>query len=165
MKILLLQLPLQGHDFFFSHENIPLASAYLQVIATQEGMDAELLPSPLMSYGSDQAILQFLLDAQPDLIGMSCYLWNVERSLYLARQLKKHLPSCTIVLGGSEISPENDFLLRHRDFDIGVVGEGEETWKRLLQTLPRVPEIPGVLLPKEDGQWHFSGNPLHPPFH
>jgi hypothetical protein len=35
MKVLLLQLPLQGHDFFFSHENIPLASAYLQAIAAQ----------------------------------------------------------------------------------------------------------------------------------
>jgi len=93
MKLFLLQLPLQGHDFFFSHENIPLASAYLQVIARQQGIDAELLPSHLMSYGSDQAILQFLLDAHPDLVGMSCYQWNLERSLFLAKQLKRHLPS------------------------------------------------------------------------
>lgn len=82
MKLLLLQLPLQSHDFFFSRENVPLASAYLQVIARQQGIQAELLPSPLMSYGSDQAILQFLLDAQPDLVGLSCYQWNMERSLF-----------------------------------------------------------------------------------
>ena len=160
MKVLLLQLPLQGHDFFFSHENIPLASAYLQLIAAQQGMDAAMLPSHLMSYGSDQAILQFLLDAQPDLVGMSCYQWNLERSLFLAKQLKRHLPSCTVVMGGPEITPDNQFLLRHKDFDMGVAGEGEETWKLLLQSFPRIPHVQGLLLPKENGQWHFSGNRL-----
>jgi hypothetical protein len=160
MKVFLLQLPLQGHDFFFSHENIPLASAYLLEIAAQQGMDAVLVPSLLMSYGSDQAILHFLLDAQTDLVGMSCYQWNLERSLFLAKQLKRYLPSCTIVMGGPEISPDNKFLLRHKDFDIGVVGEGEETWKSLLQSFPHIPDVQGLLLPKEDGQWHFSGNRL-----
>jgi hypothetical protein len=163
MKILLLQLPLQGHDFFFSHENIPLASVYLKGIAQQGGMDAELLPGPLMSYGSDQAILRFLLDAQPHLIGMSCYQWNVERSLYLAKQLRQRLPDCTIVMGGPEISPENNFLLRHKDFDLGVVGEGEETWKLLLRSFPKIIDVPGLLLPQEDGKWHFSGYPLRSP--
>jgi len=157
MKVILLQLPLQGHDFFFSHENIPLAAAYLQVIASHRGVDAELLPNHLMSYGSDQAILQFLLDAQPDLVGISCYEWNVERSLSLANQLKALLPSCTIVLGGPEITPDNDFLLRYRDFDIGVVGEGEEVWKILLQSFPDRPQSPGLLLPGKNGQWHFTG--------
>jgi hypothetical protein len=157
MKVILLQLPLQGHDFFFSQENIPLATAYLQVIASRQGADTELLPNHLMSYGSDQAILNFLVDAQPDLVGMSCYEWNVERSLYLAKQLKALLPSCTIVLGGPEITPDNDFLLRYRDFDIGVVGEGEDVWKILLQSFPDVPQTPGYLLPRENGQWYFTG--------
>ena len=58
MKVLLLQLPIQTHDFFFSNENIPLAPAYLQIIASDLGVDAELLPSHLMRYGSDQAILR-----------------------------------------------------------------------------------------------------------
>ncbi len=157
MKLFLLQLPIQGHDFFYSRENIPLAASYLQRIAEAEGMNAELLPNPLMSYGNDQAILRVLVDSQPDLVGMSCYLWNVERSLFLARQLKHHLPSCKIVLGGPEINPDNEFLLRHKDFDIGVVGEGEEAWKVLLQSHPEVPRIPGVLAKEEDGEWHFSG--------
>jgi len=160
MKLFLLQLPVQGNDFFFSKENIPLAASYLQLIAEAQGIDAELLPNPLMSYGSDQAILRFLLDSHPDMVAMSCYLWNVERSLFLARQLKRHLPSCKIVLGGPEINPDNQFLLRHKDFDIGVVGEGEEAWKVLLQTHLEIPRIPGILLKGEDGEWHFSGTKL-----
>jgi hypothetical protein len=158
MKVLLLQLPLQSHDFFFSHENIPLASVYLQVVARHQGIDAELLPSHLMSYGSDQPILQFLLDAHPDLVGMSCYQWNVERSLYLAGQIKHHLPSCTIVMGGPEITPENSFLFHHKGFDMGVVGEGEKIWDILLRSLPKIPPIPGLMLRGGDGHWHYNGN-------
>jgi hypothetical protein len=157
MKLFLLQLPIQGHDFFYSKENIPLAASYLQWIAEAQGIDAELLPNPLMSYGNDQAILRFLVDSQPDMVGMSCYLWNVERSLFLARQLKDRLPSCRIVMGGPEINPDNKFLLRHEDFDIGVVGEGEEAWKVILQSYPETPRIQGMLLKGEDGEWHFSG--------
>jgi len=59
MKLFLLQLPIQGHDFFFSNENIPLAASYLRWIAEAHGIDAKLLPNFLMSYGSDQAILRF----------------------------------------------------------------------------------------------------------
>jgi radical SAM superfamily enzyme YgiQ (UPF0313 family) len=162
MKVLLLQLPIQGHDFFFSNENIPLAASYLQSIAEAQGIHVELLPNPLMSFGSDQAILRFLIDAQPDLVAMSCYLWNVERSLFLARQLKRYLPTCRIVIGGPEVNPDNEFLLRHKDFDVGVVGEGEEAWKVLLQSHPKIPRIPGLFLKEKDGEWHFSGKRFPP---
>ena len=157
MKALLLQLPIQGHDFFFSNENIPLAAADLKAVAPRGDIDVEMVPRPIMSYGSDQAILRFLTDARPVLVGMSCYQWNIERSLFLARELKRKLPSCIIVLGGPEITPDNDFLLQHGDFDVGVVGEGEAVWESLLRSFPHVPKLPGLLLKEENGPWYFTG--------
>ena len=157
MKIILIQLPLQGSDFFYSNENIPLAPACLQAVAEGQGRDVVLLPQDLMSYGSDQAILRFLLDVKPDVVGMSCYLWNLERSLFLARQLHRELPMCTVVLGGPEITPHNEFLLSHNEFDVGVVGQGEHVWNTLLKSFPHVPDIPGLLKKGEHGQWYFTG--------
>ena len=157
MKIILLQLPLQGHDFFYSRENIPLAAAYLQTIAASEGLDCELLPEPLMSYGSDQAILRYLMEARPDIVGMSCYEWNVERSLFMAQQLRQQYPECRVALGGPEITPKNSFLLDHPDFDAGIVGEGEAVWKQLLRAFPDIPDTPGLLLPVANGHWRYTG--------
>jgi radical SAM superfamily enzyme YgiQ (UPF0313 family) len=164
MKIILMQLPLQGSDFFYSNENIPLAAACLKAVAVGQGKDVVLLPQHLMSYGSDQAILRFLLDVKPDLVGMSCYLWNLERSLFLAQQLHRELPMCTVALGGPEITPHNEFLLSHNEFDVGVVGQGERVWDTLLQAFPHVPDIPGLLRRGERGQWHFSGTNEKEPF-
>ena len=157
MNIILVQLPLQGPDFFYSNENIPLAPACLRAVAIGQSKDVVLLPQHLMSYGSDQAILRFLLDAKPDVVGMSCYLWNLERGLFLARQLHHELPMCTVVLGGPEITPHNEFLLSHNEFDVGVVGQGERAWNDLLQAFPQVPDIPGLLKRREHGQWYFTG--------
>jgi radical SAM superfamily enzyme YgiQ (UPF0313 family) len=164
MKIILMQLPLQGSDFFYSNENIPLAAACLKAVAVGQGKDVVLLPQHLMSYGGDQAILRFLLDVKPDLVGMSCYLWNLERSLFLAQQLHRELPMCTVALGGPEITPHNEFLLSHNEFDVGVVGQGERVWDTLLQAFPHVSDIPGLLRRGERGQWHFSGTNEKEPF-
>jgi radical SAM superfamily enzyme YgiQ (UPF0313 family) len=158
MKILLLQLPIQTHDFFFSNENIPLASAYLQAIALEQGVDVVILPRQVMCYGSDRAILKSILNAKPDIVGMSCYLWNVERSLFLAEQIKHQLPACRVVLGGPEITPDNGFLLQRGEFDIGVVGEAEEVWKHLLQSFPNISKISGLLIPEKGGEYHFTGS-------
>jgi len=38
------------------------------------------------------------------------------------RQLHRELPMSTVVLGGPEITPHNEFLLSHGEFDVGVVG-------------------------------------------
>ncbi len=158
LKVILIQLPLQGHDFFYSNENIPIASAYLRTIAKEEGIEAEILPSQLMSYGSDQAILKYIINERPDIIGMSCYEWNVERSLFLSKKIKEIYPSCLIVIGGPEVTPENDFLLERGGFDAGIVGEGEGIWRIILKSFPRIPQYPGIILKDKDGSWHFNGN-------
>jgi radical SAM superfamily enzyme YgiQ (UPF0313 family) len=162
-KAVLLQLPVQGHDFFFSRENIPLAAACLAAVGRSLGAEVEILPQALMSYGSDQTILRALVEARPAVVGFSCYLWNTERSLFLGRRLKETLPGCLIVVGGPEVTPENDFLLRQGGFDVGVVGEGEKAWESILQAFPGQSEGPGLLLPGGRGRYRFTGvAPLSP---
>lgn len=157
VKIILLQLPIQGHDLYFSRENIPLAVSYLKAIANKLGIEAEILPDHIMSYGCDQSIIRSIVDFKPDIIGMSCYLWNIERTLFISKEIKKYLPQTTIILGGPEVTPDNRFLLSHDDFDIGVVGEGEWIWKVILQSYPEIPKIPGLLIKDELKGWHFTG--------
>lgn len=67
----------------------------------------------------------------PDVIGLSCYIWNIDDTLRLARMLRKMLPGSTIVLGGPEVSfggeyPEADYVIN---------GAGELALSRLLRQL------------------------------
>lgn len=67
-----------------------------------------------------------------DLVCFSCYIWNIEKILYLAENLKKAKPQIKIVLGGPEVSFDREELLEQYSFiDVIIIGEGEQAFKKL----------------------------------
>ena len=68
---------------------------------------------------------------EPDVVALSCYMWNTKRTLYLAKLIKEKYPNCKILAGGPDIY-DNNFLYEYPWLDILVYGEGEETFKEYL---------------------------------
>jgi radical SAM superfamily enzyme YgiQ (UPF0313 family) len=168
-KVLLLQLPVQSHDYEYSKENIPLALGYLKGFADRflKRTDIEILPQEVVNLGGDEALLKRIEDASPDVVCFGCALWNIERTLYLCRELKARLPRTLLVLGGPEITTENPYLLTSGHFHVGVVGEGEETFRDLLLRIEQsgrdFKDIPGLFY-KEGNRWASgSARPLIDP--
>ncbi|MFC0189186.1 B12-binding domain-containing radical SAM protein [Fictibacillus aquaticus] len=90
-------------------------------------------------------IVTDLYSKNPDVIGFSCYIWNIEETINVIEMLKKIKPELTIVLGGPEVSYDVAYWLdRVQDADYIVVNEGEETFKHLLQTLRDKTELKKV---------------------
>ncbi|MBU8904977.1 B12-binding domain-containing radical SAM protein [Desertibacillus haloalkaliphilus] len=88
------------------------------------------IKDPAMNVVSD------LYSKDPDVIGFSCYIWNIEETIEIVKMLKKVKPEVKIVLGGPEVSYDvKDWLERIPEADYIVVGEGEETFKQLLEEL------------------------------
>jgi len=79
VKIALVQLPLQSHDYVYSLENVPLAAGYLASHLSCAGNRAEvaICPPEVVNLGGDAAIMRWLEDVHPVIVGFSCYLWNV----------------------------------------------------------------------------------------
>ncbi len=81
-----------------------------------------------------EEIFQSIYEKQPEAIGFSCYLWNIEYVMAIACDLKKILPETTLFLGGPEVSyhPE-ELLCQHPFLDFVIVGEGEQTFREWLE--------------------------------
>lgn len=61
-----------------------------------------------------------------DIYAFSVYIWNRSEQLLAAETIKKLIPSCTIVLGGPEVSFEDeDFFENNPYVDYVIRGEGE----------------------------------------
>ncbi len=75
------------------------------------------------------------MDRSPGIVGFSCYLWNIDRTLWIAAQVKRHCPDIVIVLGGPEITNDNAWVLESGVVDYAVVGEGEQTFSELLDSM------------------------------
>lgn len=87
-----------------------------------------------------------LLASEPDIIGISVYIWNVEKSEKLAAILKEKKPNLIIILGGPEVTYEPEFFLKHWNIDYVVSGEGEFVLGDLLTAIEynQSKEIEGV---------------------
>ena len=81
-------------------------------------------------------ILSDIYNEQPAIVGLACYIWNMDMTLKLAGLLKKVLPKVIIVLGGPEVTYDPaDIMEQHSSVDYVVQGEGEETLQKLLVAL------------------------------
>ncbi len=115
-------------------------------------------------------ILADIYKRKPDIIGFSCYIWNIELVKILLPEVHKLLPETELWLGGPEVSFECYKLLREYPFIRGImVGEGEETFLSLLRYYLKeescaLKDIPGLALPEGyTGQREpidFSGVPF-----
>ena len=68
----------------------------------------------------------------PDVICVSCYIWNLSFVKELMADLIKILPGADFWAGGPEVSYDAEkFLTENSEFKGVMVGEGEETFKEL----------------------------------
>lgn len=110
-----------------------LALRYLKAYAGDE-FDVQIaeftIKDPAMSIAMD------LFARKPDVIGFSCYIWNIEETIVVIDMLRKILPESKIVLGGPEVSYDTEYWMnRLPDVDFIVMGEGEETFRDLLRQI------------------------------
>ena len=112
----------------YIHTN--LALRYLKAYAAPEynvKIVEYTIKDPVMNIVTD------LYNHKPDIIGFSCYIWNMEEIKKVITILKKINPNIYIVLGGPEVTYDPFFWLRDiPGADFIVIGEGEATFKNLI---------------------------------
>ncbi|RND01318.1 B12-binding domain-containing radical SAM protein [Lysinibacillus halotolerans] len=93
-------------------------------------------------------IVSDLYQYKPDVVGFSCYIWNIEETIRVIRMLKTVSPQTKIVLGGPEVSYDvHDWIRRLPEVDFIVMGEGEVSFKQLLKYFNgeiAIEDVPGI---------------------
>ena len=78
-------------------------------------------------------MLTRILVTQPRVVGFSCCVWSVRKSVIVARLLKRVAPGVKVVFGGQEVTRATaGFMAQHPCIDVTVDGEGEATFAELL---------------------------------
>jgi radical SAM superfamily enzyme YgiQ (UPF0313 family) len=83
-----------------------------------------------------EALADELAAAEPDVVGLSVYLWNLGAMRRLAAALKVRRPAVKVVIGGAEPSSRpGPVLAGMPGADWAVFGEGEEAFGEVLEAL------------------------------
>lgn len=115
-------------DSRFIHTNIALR--YLKEFTKDLNYDCLIreytIQSPIMD------MLDDILDDEPDMVGFSAYIWNVDQVTRIAHLIRLARPEIRLLFGGPEVSwnPEESLMNLHGDYV--VAGEGEETYRELI---------------------------------
>lgn len=148
-KIQFLQLPVPPPSYYAATGNVPLAAASL-ASCLESKEDPVLGVSPYVvspedtdSLG-DRELIDRIAKEGPDFLGLSLYLWNTERSLYIAREVKKRNPETTILIGGPEVNEDNPYVLGEEGYDIAVSGEAEHSFRSLMRALLSKSSLEGL---------------------
>lgn len=77
-------------------------------------------------------ILKEIYKKKPDVLCLSCYIWNLRYIQEIISEIHKLLPNLPIWVGGPEVSYETEAFLKEFPMVTGVmIGEGEETFREL----------------------------------
>jgi len=98
----------------------PLGLGYLAAYLKQNGISVQIVDCTFMK--QDEALKQ-VIDSKPKIIGIQSMYSMREKSLELAQLLKPHCE--LLVAGGALPTIEPEAFLKN--FDLAVVGEGEQT--------------------------------------
>lgn len=113
----------------YIHTN--LAVRYLQQACKGCGTLAECMAFSLQD--QVRMMCEAILLRKPDMVGFSCYIWNIEIIQKIIQTLKVVAPDMPILLGGPEVSynPFDTLEMVHADYVL--CGECEETLPQFLQ--------------------------------
>ncbi len=123
MKILLV-----GINAKYIHPALAIYQLKLNCHATVETMEFNIKENPFDIY-------QKITCKEYNLIGFSCYLWNILIVKALCHLIKTNHPSTKILLGGPEVSYDASYFLTNYPVDYIIRGEGELAFSALINHL------------------------------
>lgn len=73
------------------------------------------------SYAKDEeTIIQQIINQNPDVIGISCYMWNDKLTLHIVEEVKRRIPNVKIIAGGPALYYEHNtsWFVKHWFIDV-----------------------------------------------
>ena len=134
MKILLVAL---NSKYIHSNPAVYSLKAYADEILRQCCDPDEMPGIEIAEYTVNQPLNRTMADIYrktPDLLFISCYIWNREEAEMLAADMGKIRPELDIWLGGPEVSFDAEEVLERLPAVKGVIrGEGEKAFARIVR--------------------------------
>ena len=136
----------------------PLGLCYLASILGVEGFEVNIIDAQALRLNQDETA-KMIMGIRPRYLGISASTMAINSASKLADQIKELNQDIKIIVGGCHVSARPvETLLEFDSFDIGVAGEGEDTFKELLLALNNNTDISCIdgIARREDGAVYVS---------
>lgn len=144
MKLVLIRPPRPISDAAFISLQFPLNLAYIATFLQQKGYAVEIWDYEVERFSED-GLCKRISKSKPNLIGITCLTPTIIAAHKIASIIKKASSNILIVVGGPHpTAMPAETLHEFNNFDIIVIGEGEETLWEILRYIEEKRPIIGI---------------------
>lgn len=161
MKLLLINPPLFLKEEERSaiervrNSNWPIGLAYLASIVRELDLDIKILDANLYDMSKNE-IERSIHDYNPDVVGITATTAAIRSASIIAHSAKMADRDTLTIVGGPHMTADPyNTMKAFPQIDIGVVGDGEEIFKNIIETLiqgRKVKGISGIIYRGDDGK-------------
>ena len=147
-----LRLTLTGLASQYIH--MPLAPFCLKKAVDESGLDVHTTICDLNINDTQEDLLHRVMATQPDVLGLSLYIWNRACAAQLIRRVKALRPDVVVIVGGPEATFSVEETFREMPIDFLLRGAGEESLPALLRVIMDggdASAVPGCCFRQGDG--------------
>jgi len=142
----------------------PLGLLHIASFIRQNEHEPHVLDLTARKWSSTET-LEFIFQINPGIVGISAKTININNAAALAQRLRQAGYSNPIVIGGAHVTAVPSATLElFPQFDLGVLGEGEETFLEIVTRVEQcasLTDIEGTVIRNDDGR--VRANPRRPP--
>lgn len=163
----------------------PLGLCYIAGVLEKNGFDVSIynadagvwvgLPQPLEIQKNYNLYLEILNDVNhsfwkdiidtikeksPEIVGISVKTATYHSALNISRLIKNHNPDIKVVWGGVHPTILPDEVIKNKEVDVVVRGEGEYSFLELVQNIDTLDKIKGITFRKNGNTIHNPDRPL-----
>ena len=138
-KVVLVNPPLTTGERYGVHfqsggQTPPLGLACLAAVLREHGINVRIVDGTLSE--SYLSAVGDILSTDPDVVGLTASTDSIHNAAKIAEMIKDRSFFTTVIIGGPHVTavPE-DTMIRFPQFDIGILGEAENTIVELLDTI------------------------------
>lgn len=140
MRVVLVQPPLSLKERYgtlgrLGYIEPPVGLCYLAAVARQRGFEVEIIDAQALALDFTKT-KEAILSSNPRVVGITAVSQLIVGAGRLAKEIKNTNKEIITVLGGCHLtSLPRETMLDFPDFDIGVLGEGEDAFSEILESL------------------------------
>lgn len=151
MKLTLVNPPLTSEERYGVHFQSggmtpPLGLACLAAVTKKHGIDTRIVDGAISN--DYEFIATKIVSSQPDYVGITASTVSIFNAARVARMIKQRDSSIITLIGGPHITAlPMDTMRQFPEFDIGVIGEAEDT---IVELLDKRNAVKGIIFRKAD---------------
>ena len=93
--------------------------SYLRKFLSEKDLDIEILN--FSNYTEETKILETIIEKNPNYVGYSCYIWNIEKIIKVAKKIREKTSLIIHIFGGPEISEKRILTMPRKIADYYIL--------------------------------------------